>query len=224
MSGTLAATSAPSATSRISSVIGSESIPALPTSRCSVSSIALLALPPPNWPTVYSGLSCLIRSTVAMLASRFSSATFSLPSTSNSTKAEWPSSEIPPPSPSSGEMTFSTCLVAASSVGGFRDQRLEAGSIGASRSCSGSGRSPRSGRARRPRGSARPRRRCRRSARPRRASLSSGCRWPSGRRRRRRRRAIRGWRSCDGRRSSGRSWRRCSAWHSCGSFLCDAVD
>ena len=91
--GTPAATIAPKARTRISIVIGSDSVSAFLKSSLKAWSSALLALASPNWPTTTPGCWALTRSMAATTGSIAFDVWASSPRTSKVTSAERPSFE-----------------------------------------------------------------------------------------------------------------------------------
>jgi hypothetical protein len=113
-SGTPAATSAPNATMRMISVIGSERTSAFLKSSSNAFEIALSALASPNWPTNTCGFAFWAAAVAASVESTRASVTSSSPGISNVTSADRPSSESLPSLPlASGDSTLSTPLVAS---------------------------------------------------------------------------------------------------------------
>ena len=111
-SGRPAATSAPKAINRITSVIGSERTSAFWKSSSNASPISLSAEASPNWPSWTSGCAFCNAATVASGPSTRSLAASSSPGSSKFTSTERPSSEtLPANSGSSGLSMFSTPLV-----------------------------------------------------------------------------------------------------------------
>ena len=113
-SGTPAATSAPNATMRMISVIGSERTSAFWKSFSNAAEMALSALASPNCPTNTCGLAFWAAVVAASVESTRSSVTSSSPGISNVISAERPSFESWPSLPSaSGDSTLSTPLTAS---------------------------------------------------------------------------------------------------------------
>jgi hypothetical protein len=108
-SGMPAATSAPNASTRMTSVIGSDSVSAFLKSSLKDLSIALLALASPNWPTNTSGLSALTFATAAITGSTSFSVRSLSPLSWNLTSTERPSLETWPSLPLAyGDFTSDT--------------------------------------------------------------------------------------------------------------------
>ena len=108
-SGRPAATSAPNATSRMSSVIGSDSVSARLKSSSKAFDSALSALAEPNCSMRSSGCACCVAAVVASDGSMRSATWSSSPGTLNDTTAERPSCEIWPSLPRcSGDWTSVT--------------------------------------------------------------------------------------------------------------------
>jgi hypothetical protein len=95
-SGTPAATSAPKASSRMTSVIGSESFSALPKSSLNAWESALDALAEPNSPTWTPGFARATRCTPSTIGEIASSAWVAVPRSLNVTSTERPSRETWP--------------------------------------------------------------------------------------------------------------------------------
>jgi hypothetical protein len=108
-SGTPAAASEPNASTRITSVIGSESVSALRRSSSKALDSALSALASPNSSMSRPGLADCTRSTASCTGVTLSSSSSSSPRRSKVTRAERPSGEICEALPgSSGERTLRT--------------------------------------------------------------------------------------------------------------------
>ena len=108
-SGTPAATSAPNATTRISSVIGSERNSAFLKSSSNALLMASSALASPNWPTKTSGFAFWAAALAASTGSTRSGSVSSSPAISNVTRPERPSSESWPSLPlASGDSISAT--------------------------------------------------------------------------------------------------------------------
>ena len=123
-SGMPAATTAPKATSRIASVIGSDVNSARWKSEVMASQIALFALASPNCSTRTDGWARWAPAVAAIAALTFSRDCSSSPSTRKVTSAERPSRDTVPPTP--GATRSRTCGVARSRATTSRTAALNA--------------------------------------------------------------------------------------------------